>query len=134
MRTPAAGEDVAGLAASPGEFLAPYQPAQRYFLLDVGGYTGSLPEGRNLMAGLIRLEYSRSPEEVEAVLAAFAEWLSGPEYRGLRRALPGKARVHSPPPRRMETMPRVHEFRSIDPKEAPNDDDVHDSRMRSLPP
>ena len=57
----AAPEDVVGLAASPGEFLAPYQPAQRYLLLDVGGYTGSLPEGRNLMAGLIRLEHSRSP-------------------------------------------------------------------------
>lgn len=38
------------------------------------------------MAGLIRLEHSRSPEEVEAVLAAFAEWLSGPEHEGLRRA------------------------------------------------
>ena len=81
-----AAEDVAELAASPGEFLAPYQPAQRYFLLDVGGYTGPLPEGRNLMAGLIRLEHSRSPEEVEAVLAAFAGWLSGPEHEGLRRA------------------------------------------------
>ena len=81
-----AAEDVAGLAAPPGEFLAPYQPAQRYFLLDVGGYTGSLPEGRNLVAGLIRLEHSRSPEEVEAVIAAFAQWLSGPEHEGLRRA------------------------------------------------
>ena len=39
----AAPEEVVGLAASPGEFLVPYQPAQRYFLLDVGGYTGSLP-------------------------------------------------------------------------------------------
>ena len=81
-----AAEDVAGLAASPGEFLAPYQPAQRYFLLDVGGYTGSLPEGRNLMAGLIRLEHSRSPADVEAVLAVLAQWLSGPEHEGLRRA------------------------------------------------
>ena len=79
-------EDVAGLAAPPGAFLAPYQPAQRYFLLDVGGYTGSLPEGRNLVAGLIRLEHSRSPAEVEAVLAALAQWLAGPEHEGLRRA------------------------------------------------
>lgn len=44
----------------------------RDFLLNVGGYTGSLPEGRDLMAGLIRLKHSRSPEEVEAVLAADA--------------------------------------------------------------
>ena len=81
-----APEDVLGLAAPPGAFLAPYQPAQRYFLLDVGGYTGSLPEGRNLVAGLIRLEYSRSPMDVEAVLATLVEWLSGPEHEGLRRA------------------------------------------------
>ena len=96
-----AAEDVAGLAASPGEFLAPYQPAQRYFLLDVGGYTGSLPEGRNLMAGLIRLEHSRSPEEVEAVLAAFAEWLSGPEHEGLRRVFGEWMRQVHVPARRL---------------------------------
>ena len=47
----AAPEDVAGLAVPPGAFLAPYQPAQRYFLLDVGGYTGSLPEGCNRSEG-----------------------------------------------------------------------------------
>ena len=96
-----AAEDVAGLAASPGEFLAPYQPAQRYFLLDVGGYTDSLPEGRNLMAGLIRLEHSRSPEEVEAVLAAFAQWLSGPEHEGLRRAFGEWMRQVHVPARRL---------------------------------
>ena len=97
-----AAEDVAGLAAPPGEFLAPYQPAQRYFLLDVGGYTGPLPEGCNLMARLIRLEHSRSPEEVEAVLAAFAEWLSGPEHGGLRRAFGGWMRQVHVPARRLE--------------------------------
>ena len=91
-----APEDVAGLAASAGEFLAPYQPAQRYFLLDVGGYTGSLPEGRNL-AGLIRLEHGRSPADVEVVLAALAQWLSGPEHQGLRRAFVEWIRqVHAP--------------------------------------
>lgn len=96
-----AAEDVARLAASPGEFLAPYQSAQRYFLLDVGGYTGSLPEGRNLMAGLIRLEHSRSPEEVEAVLAAFAEWLSGSEHEGLRRVFGEWMRQVHVPARRL---------------------------------
>ena len=92
-----APEDVAGLAAPPGAFLAPYQPVQRYFLLDVGSYTGSLPEGRNLVAGLIRLEHSRSPADVEAVLATLARWLSGPEHEGLRRAF-GEwiRRVHAP--------------------------------------
>ena len=96
-----APEDMAGLAAPPGAFLAPCQPAQRYFLLDVGGYTGSLPEGRNLMAGLIRLEHSRSPEEVEAVLAALAEWLSEPEHEGLRRAFGEWMRQVHVPARRL---------------------------------
>ena len=96
-----AAEDVAGLAASPGGFLAPYQPAQRYFLLDIGGYTGPLPEGRNLVAGLIRLEHSRSPEEVEAVLAALAQWLSGPEQEGLRRAFGEWMRQVHVPARRL---------------------------------
>ena len=92
-----APEDVAGLAAPPGAFLAPYQPVQRYFLLDVGGYTGSLPEGHNLVAGLIRLEHSRSPADVGAVLAALARWLSGPEHEGLRRAFGEWIRqVHAP--------------------------------------
>ena len=107
----AAPEDVAGLAAPPGAFLAPYQPAQRYFLLDVGSYTGSLPEGRNLMAGLIRLEHSRSPEEMEAVLAAFAEWLSGPEHEGLRRAFREWMRqVHVPARRLGREWPRPEDW------------------------
>ena len=82
-----AAEEVAGLAASPGEFLASYQPSQRYFLLDVGGYTGALPEGRNLVAALIRLQRSRSQEDVESVLGALGEWLSEPGTEGLRQAL-----------------------------------------------
>ena len=34
--------DVAGLSAPPGAHLAPYQPSQRYVLLDVRGYTGAV--------------------------------------------------------------------------------------------
>ena len=80
--------DVAGLAAPCGAFLAPYQPAQRYFLLDVGGYTDApLPHGRNLMAALIRLERGRSREDVGAVLGALDEWLSESGNEALRRAV-----------------------------------------------
>ena len=106
-----AAEDVAGLAASPGEFLAPYQPAQRYFLLDIGGYTGSLPEGSNLVAGLIRLEHSRSPEDVEAVLGALGEWLSRPEHEGLRRAFGEWMRqVHVPARRPGMEWPELEDW------------------------
>ena len=82
-----AARDVAGLAALPGEHLAPYQPSQRYFVLDVGGYTGALPAGRNRMAVLIRLARSRGLEETLARFAGVAEWLSEPEHEGFMRAL-----------------------------------------------
>ena len=83
-----AAVDVAGLAAPCGAFLAPYQPAQRYFLLDVGGYTDvPLPQGRNLVAALVRLERNRSRADVDAVLGALDEWLSESGNEGLRRAV-----------------------------------------------
>ena len=81
-----AREDVAGLCAPAGEDLAPYQPAQRYFLLDVAAYTGPLPEGRNLMAALIRLAHCRSVETASEVLKMLTEWLAR-EQAGLLSAI-----------------------------------------------
>ncbi len=80
-----AKEDVAGLCVPPGEDLASYQPAQRYFLLDVGAYTGPLPEAPNLMAALIRLAHCRSVETVEEALETLAGRVSSsdqPELLG----------------------------------------------------
>ena len=81
-----AAKDVAGLLAPYGEPLAPYQPSQRYFLLDVRGYTDSLPEGRNRVAELIRLARSRGLKEMVTMFAGLAESLSEPEHEGLIRA------------------------------------------------
>ena len=82
-----AAKDVAGLLAPPGEFLVPYQPSQRYFLLNIGGYTdSSLPAGRNLVASLIRLARSRGLKEMATMFVGLAEWLSEPEHEGLIRA------------------------------------------------
>ena len=78
-----AREDVAGLCAPTGENLAPYQPAQRYFLLDMATYTDSLPEGRNLMAALIRIVHCRSVETVLEVLKMLAGRMSSPDQTGL---------------------------------------------------
>ena len=82
-----APEEEAGLTPF-GEHLAPYQPWQRYFVLDIGGYPGPLPEGRNLVGKLIRLERSRHPTEDPAELGtmfrALAERVPGPE--GITRA------------------------------------------------
>ena len=63
-----ARQDVAGVCAPSDDALAPYQPAQRYFLLDIGAYTDTLPEEPNLMAALIRVAHCRSVEPVEEMV------------------------------------------------------------------
>ena len=70
-----AKEDMAGVCAPPTESLAPYQPTQRYFLLDLDRYSAPLPEGRNLFAILVRLVQSRRLEDEAAVVDALVEWL-----------------------------------------------------------
>ena len=93
-----APEEMAGLAAPCGEHRAPYQPAQRYFLLDVGRYTDPLPStGRNLVAELIRMARTRDLKKVSAAFADLAGRLSEPEHEGLIRAfLQWLERVHLP--------------------------------------
>ena len=70
-----AEEDMAGLCVPPAQNLALYQPAQRYFLLDLDRYSAPLPEGRNLFAILVRLVQSRHLEEEATVVDALIEWL-----------------------------------------------------------
>ena len=70
-----AAEDVAEMVAGRGETLAPYQPSQRYYLLDerrIGAH--DLP-GRNLMSALIALETNRERERTPALVAALIERL-----------------------------------------------------------
>ena len=86
----AAPVDVAELAASGGTALAPYQPSQRYFLLDEGRIGGAdLPSG-NLVSALIALETNRDrlrasellgtsidllrKQDDEELTAAFSKW------------------------------------------------------------
>ena len=70
-----AKEDMAGVCAPPTESLAPYQPEQRYFLLDLRRYPAPLPEGRNLFAILVRLVQSRCLKEEAVVVDELVEWL-----------------------------------------------------------
>ena len=99
-------EEVAGLCATPGASRAPCQPAQRHFVLDVGRYTGLLPEGRNSMAELVRLartsdlaavavEYydicARWPEsEHDGLVKGIWTWLGQVHFpmHGIERELP----------------------------------------------
>jgi hypothetical protein len=71
---------------APGS-LSRYTPRLEYLLLDEGRYAESeLQPLRNLAAALFRLENSRTPHTMDAVLAALTEWLAAPSQASLRRA------------------------------------------------
>ena len=92
-----AKRDVAGVCAPSGESLAPYQPAQRYFLLDMGRYTGPLAEERNWMAELIRIARTPDPEVVAAEFRDISARWPESEYDNLFEAvLAWLGQVHFP--------------------------------------
>ena len=97
-----ARQDVAGLCAPAGEDLAPCQPAQRYFLLDVAAYTDTLPEGPNLMAALIRLAHCRETQAAMSVLKALIRELMPEQPKLLAAFL-----VWYEQARRRHDMPKV---------------------------
>lgn len=80
-----APEEVADLIAAAPSGLDRYR--LRYLLLDEGRYAdGELAPLRNVAAALFRMENSRTPQDVEQVLAALVEWLKAPGQDSLRRA------------------------------------------------
>ncbi len=82
-----AAVDVAGLVVAGPGGLAAYRPQLRYLLIDEGAVPAeALPETRNLVAALFRLEHSRQPEDVRRVVERLIEWLARPEQVSLRRA------------------------------------------------
>lgn len=92
--------EVADLIVPAPGGLERYRPRLKYFLLDEGRNADSeLSPLRNLAAALFRIENSRTPHDVEQVVAALVTWLQAPEQTSLRRAftvwlkrvfLPGK--------------------------------------------
>ncbi len=102
------GEEVAELCAAPGAPRAPYQPSQRHFVLDVGGYTGPLPGGRNWMAELVRLARTPDPEVVAAELRNISARWPESQYDGLLEAiLTWLGQVHFPMHRIDLEMPEL---------------------------
>jgi hypothetical protein len=68
--------EVADLIAAAAAGLGRYCPRLRYLLLDEGRYAdGELAPLRNVAAALFRMENSRTPQDVEQVLAALVELL-----------------------------------------------------------
>ena len=71
------------LIAPVGPSLAPYQPEQRYFVLDERRLQADDLPSRNRMSAVIALEQSRSPRDVARVAEMLAAWL--PDFQ-VRRA------------------------------------------------
>ena len=67
------------LVAPTGPWLAPYQPAQRYWLLDLRRVAAEDLPYRNLLRAVARLEQSRSPRDMVRTVYALRRWL---RYRG----------------------------------------------------
>ena len=84
--------EVGELIAPVGPSLAPYQPAQRYHVLDER-HVGSddLPT-RNLMSAVISLEQSRSLADVVRAMDVLREWIQEPGEGDLQRAFADWAR------------------------------------------
>ena len=69
-----------------GPSLAPYQPRQRYLLLDERRVEEDDLPSRNLMKAVVGLEQSRSTADLVRVVGALQEWLRDPRDGELRRA------------------------------------------------
>ena len=81
-----AAVEVGELIAPVGPELAPYQPSQRYLVVDERhAGTEDLPV-RNLMGAVLGLEQSRTPEDLVRVVEKLVEWLRDPRDDGLKRA------------------------------------------------
>ena len=81
-----AAVEVGELIAPVGPELAPYQPSQRYVVIDerhVG--VEDLPAS-NLMVAVLGLEQSRTPGDLLRVVGLLVEWLRDPRDDGLKRA------------------------------------------------
>ena len=98
--------EVGDLISQAGEELAPFQPSQRYFLLDERRWGEDDLPRRNLVSALVGLENSGSAESLSRLLGALSGWLRGSEDDELRRAfvewvrqvvLPGRFPGAAPP-------------------------------------
>ena len=81
-----AARDVGELIAPVGASLAPYQPSQRYVVLDERHLRDHDVPERNLMAAVVALEQSRSPDDLKRVVETLQRRRWAPAERELQRA------------------------------------------------
>ena len=113
-----AAEEVAELIAGRRETLAPYQPSQRYYLLDERSMGAHDLPRRNLVSALIALETNRERDRTPALMTALIERLRELEDTELTRVFQEWVdQMLAPPrgPRRAETEPlaRLEEVRTM---------------------
>ena len=78
--------EVGELIAPVGPELAPYQPSQRYVVVDERHMGVEDLPASNLMAAVLGLEQSRTPDDLVRVAGLLVEWLRDPRDDGLKRA------------------------------------------------
>ena len=81
-----AAPDMGSLITPVGPWLAPFQPAQRYHLIDLQRVAADDLPYRNLLRAVARLEQSRSPDDVMRAVKALRRWLPKQGAEELRRA------------------------------------------------
>ena len=99
-----AARRMSGLVAPGAPWLAPYQPVQGYFLLDLRRVADDDLPGRNLLRAVAALEQSRSFEDVLRVRDALQLWLQDPRAAELQRARVAPAGAVVPPVRTLEEV------------------------------
>ena len=80
-----APQDIGDLIAPVAEGLAPYQPSQRYLVIEEQHVAADAVPSGNLMGAVIGLEQSRTPADLVRVADALPERLAGSENVELRR-------------------------------------------------
>ena len=78
--------EVGELIAPVGPWLEPYQPSQRYVVVDERHVGAEDLPASNLMRAVLGLEQSRTPKDVMGVAGLLAQWLRDPRDDGLKRA------------------------------------------------
>ena len=81
-----AAREMGELMAPAGAWLMPYQPGQRYHVLDVRRVAADDLPRRNLLRAVVGLEQSRSPEDLLRVVEALQGWLRDGRAGELQRA------------------------------------------------
>ena len=81
-----ASRETRALVTPTRPWLAPYQPAQRYWLLDLRWVAAEDLPYRNLLRAVVRLEQSRSPVDMVRAVQALRRWLRHRGADELQRA------------------------------------------------